>query len=154
PARAIAIAISDSVTVSIAAATRGTLRSMLRVNRDAVSTSRGCVVECRGTRRTSSKVSATSMRTRDADESGTPTDSLIRESPLPGPSRATEFGAGFFGGRVVVAMAECRLVTCRRPVLAATCERLPPNDAEPTSQLARQEERGRGEHRSKIHILE
>ena len=36
PARAIAIAISDSVTVSIAAETSGTFSSMPRVNRDSV----------------------------------------------------------------------------------------------------------------------
>ncbi len=48
PARAIAIAISDSVTVSIAAETSGTFSAMPRVNRVAVSTSRGCVSEWRG----------------------------------------------------------------------------------------------------------
>ena len=37
---------------------------MPRVNRDFVTTSLGCTTECRGTRRTSSKVSATSVRTR------------------------------------------------------------------------------------------
>jgi len=41
PARAIAIAISDSVTVSIAAAMSGTLSSMPRVKRDFVLTSLG-----------------------------------------------------------------------------------------------------------------
>ena len=45
PARAIAIAIADSVTVSMAAATSGTLRPMARVKRVAVSTSRGCTGE-------------------------------------------------------------------------------------------------------------
>ncbi len=41
PARAIAIAMSDSVTVSIAAAISGTLSSMPRVKRDFVLTSLG-----------------------------------------------------------------------------------------------------------------
>ena len=64
PARAIAIAISDSVTVSIAAEAKGTLSVMPRVKRDEVLTSFGCTVECRGESSTSSKVSTTSERTR------------------------------------------------------------------------------------------
>jgi hypothetical protein len=51
PERAIAIAISDSVTVSIAAATNGMLRTIPRVNRERMSTSRGCTRACRGTSR-------------------------------------------------------------------------------------------------------
>src|SRR5216117_1689825 len=58
PSRAMAIAISASVTVSMAAATSGMLRGMPRVKRERTSTLRGCIVECRGTRRTSSKVRA------------------------------------------------------------------------------------------------
>ncbi|GAC1516022.1 MAG: hypothetical protein NVS1B4_08990 [Gemmatimonadaceae bacterium] len=46
PALAIAIAISDSVTVSIAADTNGTWSEMARVKRDSVLTSLGCVDEC------------------------------------------------------------------------------------------------------------
>jgi hypothetical protein len=45
PARAIAIAISDSVTVSIAAEANGTLSGIFRVNLDFVSTSRGMTSE-------------------------------------------------------------------------------------------------------------
>ena len=60
PARAIAIAMSDSVTVSIAADTSGMRSSMPREKRETTETSFGCVRECRGTRRTSSKVSAKS----------------------------------------------------------------------------------------------
>jgi hypothetical protein len=55
PARAMAMAISDSVTVSMAAETRGTFRGIERVNRETVRTSRGWTVECRG-RSTSSNV--------------------------------------------------------------------------------------------------
>src|SRR5512143_2401955 len=62
PARAMAIAISASVTVSIAADTSGMLSGMSRVKRLAMSTLRGCTVACRGTRRTSSKVRAGSWR--------------------------------------------------------------------------------------------
>ena len=100
PARAIAIAISDSVTVSIAAATRGTRSSMPRLNRDATLTSRGWVSECRGMRRTSSKVSATSSRTRSAPFR---VDSVTskREGP---PSLLGD--AGLDWGRFVVAMAK------------------------------------------------
>src|SRR6266567_93306 len=58
PSRAMAIAMSDSVTVSIAAETSGMLSGILRVNQDFTSTLRGCTVECRGTSNTSSKVSA------------------------------------------------------------------------------------------------
>src|SRR5262245_2499970 len=58
PCCAIAIARRDSVTVSIAALTRGTERRMRRVSRVATSTSRGTTSECRGTSRTSSKVRA------------------------------------------------------------------------------------------------
>ena len=57
PARAIAMAMSASVTVSMAAETSGMLREMVRVKRLAVETSRGWTAEYRGTRRTSSKVS-------------------------------------------------------------------------------------------------
>src|SRR5437588_9386744 len=59
PSRAIAIAISDSVTVSIAAATSGMWSERRRVKRERVSTLRGCTLECRGTSSTSSNVSAT-----------------------------------------------------------------------------------------------
>ena len=71
PARAIAMAISDSVTVSMAAETSGTFRGIVRVKREAVRTSRGWTVECRGTSRTSSKVSPTVGRMM-AIRSGTP----------------------------------------------------------------------------------
>ena len=64
PARAMAMAISDSVTVSMAAETSGMLRGMARVKRLARSRpARGCTVEWRGTSRTSSKVSASPDRT-------------------------------------------------------------------------------------------
>ncbi len=66
PALAIAIAISDSVTVSMAADTSGMLSEIPVVNRDAVLTSRGCVRLWRGASSTSSNVSAGSARTRDA----------------------------------------------------------------------------------------
>src|SRR3954454_14847839 len=56
PARAMAMAISASVTVSMAADTSGILRGMVRVRRVTVETSRGWTVECRGTSSTSSKV--------------------------------------------------------------------------------------------------
>jgi hypothetical protein len=51
------MAMSASVTVSMAAETSGMLREMVRVKRVTVSTSRGWTAEYRGTRRTSSKVS-------------------------------------------------------------------------------------------------
>ena len=58
PCCAMAIASRDSVTVSIAALSSGTLTRMLRVTHDATSTALGSTVECRGTSSTSSKVSA------------------------------------------------------------------------------------------------
>ena len=57
PARAIAIAIRASVTVSIAELTSGTLRRILRVSWLAVSAVAGTTSEAAGSRRTSSKVS-------------------------------------------------------------------------------------------------
>ena len=65
PMRAIAIAISLSETVSIAAATNGMLSAIPRVKREVTFTSFGSTSEWRGMRRTSSKVSAGSGRTRD-----------------------------------------------------------------------------------------
>src|SRR5258707_6474208 len=58
PARAIAIAISASVTVSIAAETSGMLSGMFLVKRLWISTFFGCTADCRGTSSTSSKVRA------------------------------------------------------------------------------------------------
>ncbi len=57
PSRAIAIAMRDSVTVSIAAATSGMGSRMERVSTDSMLVSLGCTEEWRGTSRTSSKVS-------------------------------------------------------------------------------------------------
>ena len=51
PARAIAIAISDSVTVSIAAEANGTLSVIPRVNSETVFTSFGWTSECRGSQK-------------------------------------------------------------------------------------------------------
>src|SRR3954462_13852275 len=103
PARAIAIAISDSVTVSIAADANGTLSEIPRVNKDEVRPSCGCPCECRGLRRTASKVSTMSDLTRAGVTSGAGAP-LMRESPLP----ASAGTAGFFDvdGRVVVAIAK------------------------------------------------
>src|SRR6266550_6367245 len=110
PARAIAIAISDSVTVSMAADEKGRFNVMPRVNREVVLTSLGCTSECRGVRRTSSKVRTMSLLTR-----GTPSsvgaDPLMRESPLP----AFAGGAGLLDGRVVVAIAKCMALCGLRP---------------------------------------
>ena len=61
PSRATAIAISASVTVSIAADTKGTESSIRFVSRVVTSVSLGCTRECPGTRRTSSKVRASLM---------------------------------------------------------------------------------------------
>ena len=54
PALAIAIAIADSVTVSIADETNGTASEILRVNHVEVSTSDGTTSEASGRSRTSS----------------------------------------------------------------------------------------------------
>src|SRR5881396_758141 len=62
PSRAMAIAISDSVTVSIAADTSGMLRAMPRVKRERTSTLRGCTLESRGTSKMSSNVRAEAGR--------------------------------------------------------------------------------------------
>ena len=64
PERAMAIAMSASVTVSMAAATNGMLSGMVRVKRLTIETSRGCTLECRGTSSTSSNVSAIPGRIR------------------------------------------------------------------------------------------
>ena len=58
PCCAIAIASRDSVTVSIAALSSGTLTRMLRVTHEVTSTALGSTCECRGTSSTSSNVSA------------------------------------------------------------------------------------------------
>src|SRR5687768_6394353 len=65
PCCAIAMAIANSVTVSIAALTRGTFRRMLRVSRVETSTCAGSTVECCGTSSTSSKVRAVAMPTSE-----------------------------------------------------------------------------------------
>src|SRR5690348_1501247 len=110
PARAIAIAISDSVTVSIAADENGTLSEMPRVKREVVLTSFGWTSECRGVSRTSSKVRTTSPRTLATPESGD-SGPLMRESPLP----AFAGVAGLLDGRVVVAIAKCMALFGLRP---------------------------------------
>src|ERR1700694_1563272 len=110
PARAIAIAISDSVTVSIAADAKGTLRGIPRVNSEVVLTSLGCTSECLGVRRTSSKVRTISARTLGALVSGG-VDPLMRESPPP----AFAGVAGLLDGRVVVAIAKCMALCGLRP---------------------------------------
>ena len=61
PCCAMAIAISDSVTVSMAALKRGTFSRMFLVSRVLTSTWAGRTVECRGTNRMSSNVSAVRM---------------------------------------------------------------------------------------------
>ena len=58
PCCAIAMASLDSVTVSIAALSSGTLTRMCRVTHDVTSTALGSTSECRGTSSTSSNVSA------------------------------------------------------------------------------------------------
>src|SRR5215210_1921185 len=100
------MAISDSVTVSIAAETSGMLSSILRLNHDFVDTSLGCVTECRGERRTSSKVSATSSRTLAAP---------FKEPEREGPLSAWGCDAGLVLERIVVAMAKRRRVDGRNP---------------------------------------
>src|SRR6266404_6407120 len=110
PALAIAIAMSDSVTVSIAADEKGTLSVMPRVNSEVVLTSLGWTSECRGVRRTSSKVRTISVLTRCSPGS-VDSDPLMRESPLPG--FAGE--AGLLDGRVVVAIAKCMALCGLRP---------------------------------------
>ncbi len=61
PSRAAAMAISNSVTVSMAADTTGMASRMPRVNCEETSTSAGCTSARRGTSRTSSKVRASRM---------------------------------------------------------------------------------------------
>src|SRR3984893_9788411 len=81
---------------------------MPRVNTDPVFTSLGWTSECRGVRRTSSKVRTTSFLTR-GNPCSVAADPLMRESPLP----AFAGEAGLLDGRVVVAIAKfmalCRL---------------------------------------------
>src|SRR3954465_13579379 len=117
PARAIAIAMSDSVTVSMAADANGTFSEIPRVNSDDVLTSFGCTRECRGLSKTSSKVRTMSARTRDCwgSADGGP---LMRESPLP----ASAGLAGLFDvdGRVVVAIAKCMGLCGLRPEVGNT----------------------------------
>src|ERR1700704_6987527 len=61
PCCAMAIARLDSVTVSIAALSSGTFSRILRVSRVETSTCVGSTVECCGTSRTSSNVSAVAI---------------------------------------------------------------------------------------------
>src|SRR6266702_4785488 len=83
---------------------------MPRVNTEAVSTSLGWTSECRGVRRTSSKVSTTSFLTR-GNPCSVASDPLMRESPLP----AFAGEAGLLDGRVVVAIAKCMALCGLRP---------------------------------------
>ncbi len=62
PDRAMAMAMSASVTVSMAADISGMLRWMVRVNLVSVDTSRGCTRECPGISKTSSNVRAACCR--------------------------------------------------------------------------------------------
>jgi hypothetical protein len=110
PARAIAIAMSDSVTVSIAADAKGTLSEIPRVKRDVVATSFGWTSECLGVRRTSSNVRTASVLTLGVVVSGD-VDPLMRESPPP----AFAGVAGLLVGRVVVAIAKCMALCGLRP---------------------------------------
>src|SRR3982074_3191130 len=83
PSCAMAIARRDSVTVSIAAETRGMLSWILRVSRVLRLTFRGRTLEWAGTRRTSSKV-----RAFWTGRIATPKSRIIRRSHLPVNSRA------------------------------------------------------------------
>ena len=65
PCCAMAIAISDSVTVSMAALSSGTFKRMFRVRRVLTSTCAGSTVECRGTSRMSSNVRAVRSPARE-----------------------------------------------------------------------------------------
>src|SRR2546423_6862594 len=103
PALAIAIAISDSVTVSIAAEENGTLSGIPRVKKELVLTSLGWTRECRGVSRTSSNVSTTSLLTRGKLSSAPAANPLMRESPLP----ALAGEAGLLDGRVAGGLAKC-----------------------------------------------
>jgi hypothetical protein len=69
--------------VSMAAETSGTLRSMARVNRDAVCTSRGWTIEWRGLSNTSSKVSAASTRIRGSASDGAAGVRRVAFLPVP-----------------------------------------------------------------------
>src|SRR5436305_3703036 len=115
PALAIAIAISDSVTVSIAAEENGTLSGIPRVKKELVLTSLGWTRECRGVSRTSSNVSTTSLLTRGKLSSAPAANPLMRESPLP----ALAGEAGLLDGRVVVAIAKCMALFGLGPVEVA-----------------------------------
>ena len=101
PARAMAIAISDSVTVSIAAETSGTFSLISRVKREAVLTSRGCTNEWRGDSRTSSKVSAASVRMRDSTEAGRVPCRATLVAPGRDPLRDAGALAGALAGRLL-----------------------------------------------------
>ncbi len=65
PSRAMAMAMRDSVTVSIAAERSGMARGMRRVRRVRTLVSLGCTSERRGTRRTSSNVSPSPKKRED-----------------------------------------------------------------------------------------
>src|SRR5688500_10515707 len=148
PARAMAIAISDSVTVSIAAETSGMFSVIPRVNREAVLTSLGWVSECRGTRKTSSKVSATLSRTR---ASPLPGRSPSRNGPLPGSAGAAGRGIGV----ALVAMAKAKRPNLRRPAGSLRArDLLPAEHLEAAAHPGRKEERRRGEHPRQVQIRE
>src|SRR5712671_7841594 len=83
---------------------------MPRVNTEPVFTSFGWTSECRGVRRTSSKVRTTSFLTR-GNPCSVAADPLMRESPLP----AFAGEAGLLDGRVVVAIAKCMALCGLRP---------------------------------------
>src|ERR1700730_4793990 len=83
---------------------------MPRVNTDPVFTSLGWTSECRGVRRTSSKVRTTSFLTR-GNPCSLAADPLMRESPLP----AFAGEAGLLDCRVVGAIAKCMALCGLRP---------------------------------------
>ncbi len=118
PSWAMAIASRASVTVSIAADTSGTLRVMPRVRRVARETSRGTTVECAGTSRTSSKVSALRTTRIGTNSSGAKTNytradrSPARTFDAPG---ALDYLANVIGNRRISHHALPEFVPAQSP---------------------------------------
>src|SRR5688572_29049942 len=134
PSWAIAIARPDSVTVSIAALSSGTLSLMLRVSRVETSTWLGTSVECCGTSRTSSKVSAVESPTSVSVGDNDAVFSSMSQAPgvapwhflyfLPLPHGQGSFRPTFGSSRLTV------LMTSSPPVRAGVGACLPAEDDE------------------------
>ena len=154
PSAAMAMAMRDSVTVSMAADTMGTWRTMFRVSRLAVSTCFGRTLLSAGTSSTSSNVRASrrSSRLSMPRYSGwaAPRSRRLILQAFPGPmGHAREWRGNFRGTRTLPRAARPpkihRWATTRtppRPLPSSHPATLPSTSASPTARSLRREDPG------------